>query len=51
MFLLGPYGTGNNSWGNFDFDPKYYPDPERLVNNLTQWGFDFQVSHLHMCNK
>jgi alpha-D-xyloside xylohydrolase len=40
---LGPYGTGNMSWGNFDFDPQYYPDPEQLIGNLTKWGFDFQV--------
>lgn len=33
----GPYGTGNYSYGNFDFDPKYYPDPERLVRNLSDY--------------
>ena len=31
------------SWGNFDFDPKYYPEPTQLVQNLTKWGFTFQV--------
>ncbi|KAF2189405.1 glycoside hydrolase family 31 protein [Zopfia rhizophila CBS 207.26] len=29
--------------GNFDFDPKFYPDPEGFIKNLTEWGFDFQV--------
>lgn len=31
------------SWGNFDFDPEYYPTPEQFIANLTYWGFDFQV--------
>ncbi|KAF2266069.1 hypothetical protein CC78DRAFT_597792 [Lojkania enalia] len=42
-FADRPYGTGNRSWGNFDFDPDFYPDPERFIKNLTEWGFDFQV--------
>jgi hypothetical protein len=40
---IGPYGTGNYSFGNFDFDAVFYPDPERLVRNLSEYGFDFQV--------
>jgi alpha-D-xyloside xylohydrolase len=38
-----PYGTGNSSWGNFDFDPKFYPDPNALIEDLTKSGYDFQV--------
>jgi hypothetical protein len=40
---IGPYGTGNMSFGNFDFDPKFYPDPKGFIENLTAAGFDFQV--------
>ncbi|KAH8816725.1 glycosyl hydrolases family 31-domain-containing protein [Xylogone sp. PMI_703] len=43
LFADRPYGTGNMSFGNFDFDPVFYPNPERLVRNLTAWGYDFQV--------
>ncbi|KAF2013491.1 glycoside hydrolase family 31 protein [Aaosphaeria arxii CBS 175.79] len=42
-FADRPYGTGNRSWGNFDFDPKFYPNVEVFLKNLTDWGFDFQV--------
>jgi alpha-D-xyloside xylohydrolase len=42
----GPYGTGNMSFGNFDFDPKFYPDPKGFIENLTAAGFDFQVRPL-----
>lgn len=41
---IGPYGTGNMSFGNFDFDPEFFPDPERFIANLSAYGFDFQVS-------
>lgn len=34
MFADRPYGTGNNSWGNFDFDPVYYPSPKEFIANL-----------------
>ncbi|KAH0827202.1 hypothetical protein AYO21_07667 [Fonsecaea monophora] len=43
MFADRPYGTGNYSWGNFDFDPVYYPTPREFIANLSNWGFDFQV--------
>lgn len=43
IFADRPYGSGNRSWGNFDFDPVQYPDPEAFVQNLTDAGFDFQV--------
>jgi alpha-glucosidase (family GH31 glycosyl hydrolase) len=43
MFADRPYGTGNYSWGNFDFDPRYYPTPEQFIANLSHWGYDFQV--------
>ena len=43
MFADRPYGTGNSSWGNFDFDPVYYPSPEQFIANLSAYGFDFQV--------
>jgi alpha-D-xyloside xylohydrolase len=42
-FADRPYGSGNRSWGNFDFDSKFYPDPAGFIQNLTDWGFDFQV--------
>ncbi|KAF2736593.1 hypothetical protein EJ04DRAFT_551144 [Polyplosphaeria fusca] len=42
-FADRPYGTGNRSWGNFDFDPKQYPDPGGFIKNLTAYGFDVQV--------
>jgi len=34
MFADRPYGTGNSSFGNFDFDPVYYPTPKEFVANL-----------------
>lgn len=37
------YGTGNMAFGNFDFDPVYYPTPAEFIANLTAYGFDFQV--------
>jgi len=43
MFADRPYGTGNSSFGNFDFDPEYYPTPEQFIANLSYWGYDFQV--------
>ena len=43
MFADRPYGTGNRSYGNFDFDPKFYPDPKGFIANLSSWGFDFQA--------
>jgi len=46
LMRIGPYGTGNMSFGNFDFDPKFYPDPKGFIENLTAAGFDFQVGHL-----
>lgn len=36
-------GTGNHSWGNFDFDKKFYPDADGMVKDLTKNGYDFQV--------
>ncbi|KAK4618764.1 Alpha-xylosidase [Fulvia fulva] len=42
-FADRPYGTGNMSFGNFDFDPVYYPSPKDFIANLTSSGFDFQV--------
>ena len=43
MFADRPYGTGNSSFGNFDFDPVYYPTPKEFIANLSTYGFDFQV--------
>lgn len=43
MFADRPYGTGNSSFGNFDFDPVYYPNPAQFIANLSTHGFDFQV--------
>ncbi|KAH8890581.1 hypothetical protein GQ53DRAFT_866875 [Thozetella sp. PMI_491] len=43
MFADRPYATGNGSWGNFDFNLTAYPDPMSFIQNLTDWGFDFQV--------
>lgn len=34
------------SFGNFDFDPKFYPTPAQFIANLTAFGFDFQVLFL-----
>ena len=42
-FLDRPYGTGNRSWGNFDFDPKFYPNPQSFIANLSSYGIDLQV--------
>ena len=33
----------NCSWGNFDFDPKFYLTPQQFIANLSTYGFDFQV--------
>lgn len=41
--VQGPYGTGNWSFGNFDFDPKNYPDPRTFIANLSSQGYDFQA--------
>lgn len=38
-----PYGTGNNSWGNFDFNPKSYPDVNGMIEDIVKSGYDFQV--------
>lgn len=44
IFADRPYGSGNQSWGNFDFDPAQYPDPASFIQNLTEVsGIDFQV--------
>jgi len=43
MFADRPYGTGNMSFGNFDFNPAYFPEPESLIANLSSFGYDFQV--------
>ncbi|KAF2662834.1 glycoside hydrolase family 31 protein [Lophiostoma macrostomum CBS 122681] len=43
-FADRPYGTGNRSWGNFDFDPTFYPDPAAFIANLKDsYGIDFAV--------
>jgi alpha-glucosidase (family GH31 glycosyl hydrolase) len=42
-FADRPYGTGNRSWGNFDFDPKFYPNPSAFLKDLQSQGIDFQV--------
>jgi alpha-D-xyloside xylohydrolase len=31
------------SFGNFDFDPQFFPEPEGLIANLSTFGYDFQV--------
>lgn len=43
FFADRPYGTGNGSWGNFDFNLTAYPTPAEFIANLTDRGFDFQV--------
>ncbi|CAK7219549.1 hypothetical protein SBRCBS47491_003890 [Sporothrix bragantina] len=43
FFADRPYGSGNWSYGNFDFDPKFYPSPAAFITNLTKRGYDFQV--------
>ncbi|KAL1633961.1 hypothetical protein SLS56_002552 [Neofusicoccum ribis] len=43
FFADRPYGTGNGSWGNFDFNLTAYPTPAEFIANLSSWGFDFQV--------
>lgn len=45
MFADRPYGTGNMSFGNFDFDPAFYPTPEEFIANLSRSGYDFQVCY------
>ncbi|KAH7058902.1 glycosyl hydrolases family 31-domain-containing protein [Macrophomina phaseolina] len=43
MFADRPYGTGNGSWGNFDFNLTAYPAPADFIANLSDWGYDFQA--------
>lgn len=43
MFADRPYGTGNSSFGNFDFDREFYPTPVDFITNLSRSGFDFQI--------
>ncbi|CAK7235661.1 hypothetical protein SEUCBS140593_009354 [Sporothrix eucalyptigena] len=43
FFADRPYGSGNWSFGNFDFDHRFYPSPAAFIANLTKRGYDFQV--------
>lgn len=43
LFADRPYGTGNGSWGNFDFNATAYPNPTALIATLASLGLDFQV--------
>ncbi|RDW76799.1 uncharacterized protein DSM5745_06791 [Aspergillus mulundensis] len=38
-----PYGTGTEGWGNYDFDPAYWPDISGLISDVAEKGLDFQV--------
>ncbi|KAL3444049.1 glycosyl hydrolases family 31-domain-containing protein [Aspergillus insuetus] len=38
-----PYGTGEEGWGNYDFDPAYWPDIQGLVRDVADKGLDFQT--------
>ncbi|KAL4792592.1 glycosyl hydrolases family 31-domain-containing protein [Aspergillus venezuelensis] len=38
-----PYGTGDEGWGNYDFDPEYWPDVKGLVSDVAKKGLDFQT--------
>lgn len=52
LTMTGPYGTGNMSFGNFDFDPVFYPTPAQFIANLSSYGFDLQVrtiTYLYLC--
>ena len=31
------------SFGNFDFNANFFPEPETLIANLSTYGYDFQV--------
>jgi alpha-glucosidase (family GH31 glycosyl hydrolase) len=49
-FADRPYGTGNRSWGNFDFDPKFFPDPKAFIADLNAtYGIDFSVWVANRC--
>src|SRR5205823_5299604 len=37
MWIDRPYGTGQNGWGNFDFDESF-PDPAQLVRDVHARG-------------
>ena len=37
------YGAENQSFGNFEFDSRLYPDPSRFITNLSEWGYAFQA--------
>lgn len=43
LFADRPYGTGNGSWGNFDFNRTNYPEPKEFIDQLYSMGYDFQV--------
>lgn len=42
MFANRPYGSGNMSFGNFNFGPQYYPTPKQFIANPPTYGFDFK---------
>jgi alpha-D-xyloside xylohydrolase len=35
-----PFGTGNQGWGNMDFDPVGFPDPPQMVADLRARGLN-----------
>ncbi|KAL4899635.1 hypothetical protein BDW74DRAFT_183597 [Aspergillus multicolor] len=38
-----PYGTGTEDWGNYNFDPGYWPDIRQLIADIAEKRLDFQV--------
>ncbi|KAI9730865.1 MAG: hypothetical protein M1834_005583 [Cirrosporium novae-zelandiae] len=43
MVVDRPFGTGNSGFGNFDFDPKFYPTPKQFISNMSDYGFTLQA--------
>lgn len=37
-----PYGTGNQGWGNFDFDSSF-PNPQQMVNDVRAHGLHLML--------
>ncbi len=48
MWIDRPYGTGENGWGNMDFDHSF-PDPKGLVQDLDVMGFKVMLWIANRC--
>ncbi|KAL2851106.1 glycosyl hydrolases family 31-domain-containing protein [Aspergillus pseudoustus] len=43
MFIDRPWGTGTMGWGNFDWDPEFFPNPRQFFANMSSRGYDIMA--------